>query len=414
MEPPEPPEPPLHKRLKPGHWIAIDCAVAALGVPAATLLAPERAGSHQSNWAGAGIVVLLLAVGLRRCWPRAVLALIVVAGAVAVAISTSAVPWLAVAYVMYLVPLRFARREALWLLAGTLAMTAVGHASFRHLAYLRSVPNGVGTLVESALLITVAWTIGYAVRQQRRYAAGLREQAEHQAREQLAEARRAMSEERLRIARELHDVVAHTLSVIAVQAGVANHVAAEHPIEARRALSSIEDVSRDALREMRALLGVLRDEAHPGASARQGDGSVPAPRLADLGTLVERAAKAGVQVDLTISGERPKLSAGLEMAAYRVVQEAITNVVKHAATDRCQVSIAYQPDGLRVEVTDDGRGADGTPDGHGVDGGRVAGHGVAGMRERVGMYGGELRSGPLPGRGFRVAARFPLTTPAAL
>jgi signal transduction histidine kinase len=235
------------------------------------------------------------------------------------------------------------------------------------------------------------------------YAAGLHERAERRAHEQLAEARRAMSEERLRIARELHDVVAHTMSVIAVQAGVANHVAAEHPEQAHRALSAIEETSRGALREMRALLGVLRSDGQPSQPGPDGGGPAPVPGLGDLGTLVERAAEAGVHVDLDVRGERPALSAGLELAGYRVVQEAVTNVIKHAGTGQCRVTVSYQPDGFVVEIEDDGRGFAGA----------AGGHGIAGMRERVGMYGGEFRAEPLPAHGFRVTARFPLTTVAA-
>ena len=195
---------------------------------------------------------------------------------------------------LYLIPLRFARREARWLLAGSLLVTAAGDIAFglaRHGVYR---PGGTraaaGLLLESGLLLAGAWMIGYLARLQRAYSAGLREQAEQQAREELAEARRANSEERLRIARELHDVVAHSMSVIAVQAGVANYVAGTRPEEAARALSSIEETSRGALREMRALLGVLRNEETPGAGP--GAGLIPAPGLADLKTLADRTADA--------------------------------------------------------------------------------------------------------------------------
>jgi signal transduction histidine kinase len=218
------------------------------------------------------------------------------------------------------------------------------------------------------------------------------------------------------------------MSVIAVQAGVANHVAADQPGEARRALSSIEETSRGALREMRALLGVLRDERPPttdtSATARSATdrsmtaSPVPAPRLADLAALVARTAEAGVQVDLSVSGQPPDLSAGLQLAAYRVVQEAVTNVLKHAATDRCRVDVAYAPDALRICVSDAGQGYGHVKDGHVKDGhitdGHVEdehpkdGHGLAGMRERVGMYGGQLSAGPVSGGGFRVAATFPI------
>jgi signal transduction histidine kinase len=184
------------------------------------------------------------------------------------------------------------------------------------------------------------------------------------------------------------------MSLIAVQAGVANYVVKTHPEEAARALCSIEETSRGALSEMRALLGVLRtDDA----------GCLPAPGLTDLDSLVERTAEAGVQVTLDVSGERPRLSAGLDLAAYRVIQEAITNVIKHAGTDRCRVAVTYRRQALTLEITDTGRGWNG-------DDAAGTGHGTAGMRERVSMYGGEFHAGPRPGHGFLVTARFPLTS----
>jgi signal transduction histidine kinase len=275
-----------------------------------------------------------------------------------------------------------------------------------------TIGKAAGLLLEGGLLVAVAWLIGYSVRQQRGQAAGRREQAERRAREQLAEARRARSEERLGISRELHDVVAHTLSVIAVQAGVASFVIGTRPEEAARALSSIEQTSRSALNEMRALLGVLRDEetgTRNGAGPGTRDAAlVPAPGLADLDSLAERTGEAGVRVDLSIRGERPRLPAGLDLAAYRVIQEAVTNVIKHAATDRCRVAVGYQEDALTLEVTDNGSGG-------ATSGGSellVAGNGIIGMRERAAMYGGEARAAPLPGGGFRVTARFPLASTA--
>jgi signal transduction histidine kinase len=450
----DPLRPPPLKRLRPGHWVAVDCActvLLALGYAVFKALASLHAVPH---WAAAAIVaVAVLPAAFRRRWPRAALALVVAGGAVAAAISPSPVPSLAVAFVMYVIPLRFPRRAALWLLCCALLVTAAGLAAFA------TVPHGIygaggfgkaaGLLLESGLLITVAWLAGYSVRQQRAHTAGLQEQAEQRAREQLAEARRASSEERLQIARELHDVVAHTLSLIAVQAGVANYVAGAHPEEAARALSSIEEISRGALREMRALLGVLRADGN-GAEPEQQDAGLaqqdaglvlgrrlvaaprlaPPPGLADLDSLVERTAEAGVRVDLDVCGQRPRLSAGLDLAAYRVIQEAITNVIRHAATDSCRVAVAYQEDALTLEITDGGGNADhssgsnptgseskptgnlsneaGNATGNGSGGSPAPGHGIIGMRERVGMYGGEFRAAPLPGRGFRVTARFPL------
>ena len=236
------------------HWIAVDCAFTALALVYAELkAAPFLRGIP--FWAAIAIVaVAVVPAAFRRCWPRTVLALVVTAGAVATAFSTSPVPWLAAAFVIYVIPLRFPRRDALWLLAGTLLVMAAGLAAFASIPHggygpeTGTIGKAAALLLESGLLVTVAWLIGYSVRQQRSQAAGRREQAERRAREQLAEARRAKSEERLQISRELHDVVAHTLSVIAVQAGVAGYVIGERPEEAARALSSIEQTSRSALR----------------------------------------------------------------------------------------------------------------------------------------------------------------------
>jgi signal transduction histidine kinase len=411
--------PPL-RRLRPVHWIAIDCACTALLLLVYVELKAAPFLREIPQWAAAVIVVAaVVPAALRRCWPRTVLALVVIAGAVATALSSSPVPSLAAAFVMYVIPLRFPRRDALWQLAGTLLVTAAGLAAFAvtpHGGYgpeTGTLGKAAGLLLESGLLITVAWLTGYSVRQQRGQAAARREQAEQRAREQLTEARRARSEERLQISRELHDVVAHTLSLIAVQAGVASYVIGTRPEEAARALTSIEETSRSALHEMRALLGVLRNE-ETGARNGTGPGTrdatlVPAPGLADLDRLVRRTGETGVRVDLTVRGEQPRLPAGLDLAAYRVIQEAVTNVIKHAATDQCQVTVAYQEDTLMLEVTDNGSGS-AASDGELT----VAGNGIIGMRERAAMYGGEVRAAPLPGHGFRVTARFPLagTVPA--
>jgi signal transduction histidine kinase len=402
---------PLLKGLREPHWTAIDvaCTVLLAGVYGVEFNQPADLTGVPQGLAALIVAVAVLPAAARRRWPRTALALVVAGGAAVAALSFSPDPSLAAAFVLYLVPLRFARREALWLLAGSLLVTAAGDIAFglaRHGVYG---PGGTqaaaGLLLESGLLLAGAWMIGYLARLQRAYSAGLREQAEQRAREQLAEARRASSEERLRIARELHDVVAHSMSVIAVQAGVANYVAGARPEEAASALSSIEETSRGALREMRALLGVLRNEGTPGAGP--GAGLVPAPGLADLKMLADRTADAGVRVDLDIHGDRPPLPAGLDLAAYRVIQEAITNVIKHAATDRCRVAVGYADEFLDLEVTDNGTGAARSTPGPGT------GHGLTGMRERVGMYGGEFSAAPRPGGGFRVSARFPLTGTAA-
>jgi signal transduction histidine kinase len=248
-------------------------------------------------------------------------------------------------------------------------------------------------------IIAVAWVLGHFVGDRQVYAAQLEERtAELQrAREELA--RRAVVEERLRLARELHDVVAHAMSVIAVQSGVGAHVANTQPKEAAKALAAIEATSRAALTELRRLLGVLRQADEP-----RGD-LAPVPGLADLEGLLAEVAKAGLAVKLRVNGTRPPLPAGVDLSAYRIIQEALTNVVKHAGPARAQVTIRYRDQDVTVEVTDDGRGAV-TAAGDGRVG---TGHGLIGMRERVQAFGGDLEVGPRPGGGFRVAARLPLT-----
>ncbi len=387
--------PPPLKRLRPADWVALDCGFAVLLALAFTVGAVGKAPWYGvPSWVGVLLaIVAALPVAGRRRWPKAALGSVVAAAAATAVIGDVHIQPVAVVYTMYMAALLLSRRTSLWLLGGSLLVTAAGVVASAGGPRVTDRPGtAVNLLVASTVLITAGWVAGYSVRQQRAYTAGLREQAERRAREEIAEARRATSEERLRIAREMHDVVAHTLSLIAVQAGVAGYVAVEHPGEAARALASIEQTSRGALREMRALLGVL----HTPEQTRE---LVPAPGLADLPGLVERTAEAGVTVDLDVGDLPSGLPAGLDLAAYRVIQEAITNVVKHAGTDRCRVLVDAGPDALTLEITDEGAGAR-------ITGG--TGHGITGMRERVGMYGGEFQVGPGPGRGFRVAARFPL------
>jgi signal transduction histidine kinase len=257
--------------------------------------------------------------------------------------------------------------------------------------------TGVSTWVGDSLVVAAAWLLGRFVGDRRVYAAQLEARTAEleQARGELA--RRAVAEERLRIARELHDVVAHSMSVIAVQSGVGAHVADSQPGEARKALAAIEATSRAALEELRRLLGVLRQDGEPQGSL------APAPGLADLDTLLGQVGEAGLEVKLRVKGTRSRLPLGVDLSAYRIVQEALTNVVKHAGPAQAQVTVCYGDGEVTVEVTDDGRGA-AAPAGDGQAG---SGHGLVGMRERVALFGGDLEAGPRPGGGYRVAARLP-------
>jgi signal transduction histidine kinase len=211
-------------------------------------------------------------------------------------------------------------------------------------------------------------------------------------------------EERLRIARELHDVVAHSMSIVAVQSGVGAHVLDSQPEEARKALAAVEVTSRQALSEMRRLLGVLRQEAEPAGSL------APSPGLAEVDALAAEVAKAGARVEVRIEGTRPELPLGLDLSAYRIVQEALTNVVRHAGPATARVRIRYAVDAVDLEVVDDGVGSANGRQESASDRQirRSAGHGILGMRERAALYGGTLDAGPLAGGGFRVAAHLPV------
>jgi signal transduction histidine kinase len=239
------------------------------------------------------------------------------------------------------------------------------------------------------------WATGFMLRTQREYERGLHAQAERHAQARIDEALRTVTQERMRIARELHDVVAHSMSVIAVQAGVGHHVIGVRPQEAAKALAAIETTSRTALREMRALLGVLREET-PEETAEE---FLATPGLADLALLAERTARAGLRVELRFNGEPWELPPAMDLAGYRIAQEALTNVVKHAGTDQARVQIVYRKGEVEIEVTDDGVGRSAAV--------VTGGHGLVGMRERVALYGGEFAAGPRPVGGFRVWARLP-------
>jgi signal transduction histidine kinase len=239
--------------------------------------------------------------------------------------------------------------------------------------------------------------LGGSVLGRRAERAALEERARHLAETREEEARRRVAEERVRIARDLHDSVAHTLASISVQAGVGAHVLDERPKDARDALLAIKHTSRDALAELRATLGMLRSDDTASRA--------PAAGLDRLPSLVESSRATGLPVDLVIEGEARPLPSAVDTAAFRIVQESLTNVIRHAGPARATVAVRHGDDRLEIEVTDDGRGA---VDGNGAAGVTSGGHGLAGMRERVALLGGELDAGPRPSGGYRVLARLPL------
>ncbi|HET6751528.1 MAG TPA: sensor histidine kinase [Actinomycetes bacterium] len=262
-------------------------------------------------------------------------------------------------------------------------------------------PAPWGEAVLGAVVMFVAWYVGRRLRLRSERAAEL-------LRGQAAEARRIVIEERTRIARELHDVVAHRVSLMTVQAGAAKAVAAEDPEGALRAMAAVEEAGRLALDELRHLLGVLRPETGL-------DGLVPQPGLADLPRLVEQTRGAGLDVSLATDGLSSELPARVDLFAYRIVQEALTNVLKHAGPGaRTQVRLGSDRNGIVIEVVDDGRGAakgvesaDGREPTDSDRQHRRSGHGIVGMRERARLLGGTLEARPRPDGGFRVVAHLP-------
>ncbi|MEU6025045.1 sensor histidine kinase [Micromonospora sp. NPDC047134] len=250
-------------------------------------------------------------------------------------------------------------------------------------------------LIANNLLVgIVSFSVGRAVHARRTSIEALRERARVAEANQRALAEQAVADEQRRIARELHDVVAHHVSVMGVLATGVRRVLRRDPDAADEAVATIEETSRATLRELRRLLDVLRTEAEPAADL------APQPGLAGIETLVEQVREAGLPVTFTVAGTPGPVEQGVALTVYRIVQEALTNALKHAGQATAQVRVGFPGDAVEVEVTDTGRGP--------APGHRRVGHGLVGMRERVALYGGVLRTGARTGGGYRVYARIPV------
>ncbi len=337
----------------------------------------------------AGLTLILLA---RRRFPFAAPAGMLIAGAVLSFVDGELVPFsfagflaaLAAAFLLGMLP---DRRQALIGLAVTVAALVV---------LIGNDPNPAsGDIVVIPLVFLAVWLAGLGLGRKLEQAQAAEERATRLELQRDAEARSAVAEERARIARELHDVVGHSVSVMTVQASGVRRLLKPDQEREREALLVVEQTGREALAEMRRLVGVLRRPEEAPALA-------PQPSLQHLDRLVEQAREAGLPVDVKIEGEAAELPAGIDLTAYRLVQEALTNAIKHARANRAEVVVRYRPDAIELVVSDDGRGVtDGSSDG--------GGHGLVGMRERVAVYGGELESGAMPEGGYRLHARLPLT-----
>jgi signal transduction histidine kinase len=346
------------------------------------------AGAIQFDFANAISVALLLAGLSSLIWRRPPALPVLMASIVIFALydlAGSASPLLAFAPLMALYAVAANSRPVVS--GGAAAALAVGAVA----VFLANTGPLDDDILDYLLSVATAWLLGYGVWLNRARTSLLADQAAQLTREQAAQTQAAVRQEQTRIARELHDIVAHRVVVMVAQAGASVRMFDADPQRARHALKSIEILGREALTEMRRLLGVLwtHDE---GSKA-------PQPGLADLPDLIAQIERAGLPVELRISGQPRTLPAGVELSAYRIVQEALTNTLKHAGPARAEVELRYHPDLLEVRVDDDGQGSSSL---------LKAGQGLVSMRQRAALLGGEVSLGPRSGTGFQVAAKLPV------
>jgi signal transduction histidine kinase len=352
---------------------------------------PKVSGTAWDTVGWVAYIGAAVATLLRRRLPRATLALVLSVAVVALCLRAGGGTTFFVVMALYSVVAVSSRRAALIIVSLTasavLAANMVGGGQM-------VVPSAIGGVA----FVLLGWLAGENTRASRVYAGQQAERAAEKAAavaaERAEQVRRALADERAQIARELHDIVAHAMSVIAVRSGVARMVIDTDPEQAREALTIIETTTRRSLHEMRLLVGVLRD-----AENHQVELS-PVPGLGDLDRLITATAAAGVAVDVAVNGTARPLSPAADLSAYRIVQEALTNVVRHAGPTHARVQINYRPDEVSIEVLDDGPNGQAPPPPIVRAG---SGHGLIGMRERAALFGGELAAGPCAA-GFRVRA----------
>ena len=382
-------------RLSTREWVALDVAVAIV-VAAGLLTAIALGGPFRLSGAGwavlryGAIAVTAAALPFRRNIPISALVAMMVGSAIAIALQAPPQMIGLAALGLYSVASSSSTRFS----QVTLAVVAVVATSA---AWVGSGHHLASSELATALSVLAAWLAGENTRSRRIYGFEVAQRNAGREMEREERSRRAVAEERIVIARELHDIVAHAMSVITVRAGVARFVVNEQPEEATKALGIIETTARRALEEMRLLVGVLRnDEVDEGELD-------PAPGLASIDDLIDQAGHAGVKVTVETVGETRVLPSGADLSIYRIIQEALTNVVRHAGPTSARVRIEYRFDEIVVDVTDEG-GRQWNPPQVDLSSG---GHGLIGMRERVALYGGVLSVGPR-GRGFEVRASLPI------
>jgi signal transduction histidine kinase len=347
-------------------------------------LAASSGSDSPSLWAVALTLLATLPIALRRRFPLLVFAVTLTA-ALVMDVRYNSFQFAGAVVALYTVAAYVGRPGSIGI--------GVGTALALPITRFDEDTIGFAKIVSTYVIFAVAWVVGDRIGARRTYLGELEQRAVMHEREREEHARRAAAEEQARIARELHDIIAHNVSVMTVQAAAAGDAFETQPGRAREALGSIESTGREALAELRRLLGSVRPGDGPGAFA-------PQPGLARLDELIEQVRSTGLTVELTVEGSPRELPPSVDLSAYRIVQEALTNTLKHADASHATVLVRYGPGTLDVEVVDDGRGA--------AADGAERGHGIIGMRERAVLFGGELRAGPAPGRGFSVHARIPL------
>ena len=374
--------------------VTLAVALAALAaITGVALVAPRAQVAPPSTpvivaWA----VALAAPLVLRRRWPLVVLAVTTLhfTRYWAVGQVNEIASWVILGVAVYSAAAYADRRRARWM-CGACLLWLIGSGV---VLSARAGPIGAVEVAAiamfDALPFLLAWPLGAMMRRLREYRVVLEDRNRQLDQEREVNARRAVLEERVRIARELHDVVAHHVSVMGVQAGVARRLFDRDPPEAVAAIGSVETASRQAIADLQQLVGVLRRQ-------EEGDDLAPQPSLQRLPELVEHMRQTGLPVKLTTTGEPQQLPAGVELSAYRIIQEALTNTLKHAGPAQAAVTVRYDNGAVEVEVVDDGQGPPPARQGTG-------GKGLVGMQERVRLYGGRLEAGARPGGGFRVYA----------
>jgi signal transduction histidine kinase len=375
--------------------VLIDAAVAVVACVGTLLQLALSGGIQGPAWVNAiAAVGVTVPIAFRRRWPLG--AMLAVGGVVLVQealngdlLENTLVPLVAYPLVVYGVAAYCDRRRAFAGLVMALVLVWV--------VVLITDNRQGGDFLFTGLLVFGPWLVGRIVAARGELAMELRDKADRLEREQEKQAQLAVAHERARIARELHDVVAHNVSVMVVQAAAARRMIDHDASKAKEALGSVEQTGRAALKEMRRMVGMLgNDPEEPLALA-------PQPSVDELDWLVERAREAGLDVDLTIEGEKRRLESGVDLSAFRIVQEALRNTLQHAGPARAQVTIRYGEHDVEVDVSDNGRGAAAQS-----ANGAVTGQGLVGMRERVAMLGGEIEAGYRKDGGFGVHAKLPL------